>query len=252
MEFAWFHTRQNIDGLLLKRSGFQEKMMHTKIIELKAELEAKHSLVESLLHEKQKVDHERDREVMCADCNCSVDEDEQLDTDDEEQCCLGRSFYVPMKTILEKHTVEEKYIEDGFSDQESQDSMARIKIIELKAELLEAKLALLEALSREEQQVQHERDRKVMRTHCNGSVNKHEASDTDDDDKFIRCAKRESQIPLARHSVITNTSEIAHDESEGGNTNTKVGFFKSLAKSIRTKREEARTRQEILEILFIE
>jgi hypothetical protein len=29
------------------------------------------------------------------------------------------------------------------------------------------------------------------------------ASDTDDHDKFIRCAKQESQIPFARHSVIT-------------------------------------------------
>jgi hypothetical protein len=146
---------------------------------------------------------------------------------------------MPMITILETNTVDEKYIEDGFRDKEFQDTMARIKIIELKAEL-EAKRALLETLIREKQQVDHERDREVMRTDSNGLVNKHEASDTDDDDKFIRCAKRESQIPFARHSVITNTSESAHDEPEGGKTNTKKGFFKSLAQSIRTKRVSSR------------
>jgi hypothetical protein len=50
-------------------------------------------------------------------------------------------------------------------------------------------------------------------------------------------------------------SESAHDQSEGGKPNTKAGFFKSLAKSIRTKREEAmarHARQEMLEHLLIE
>jgi hypothetical protein len=156
-----------------------------------------------------------------------------------------------MTTIREKHTVDEKYTEDGFCEQEFEGTMRHIKIIELKAEL-EAKRALLDALIRK-QQVYHERDREVMCSDCISSVDKHEASDTDDDDdKFIRCAKEESQISFARHSVITNTSESAHDEPEGGKTNTKVGFFKSLAQSIRTKREEARLRQEILELLFIE
>ena len=159
---------------------------------------------------------------------------------------------MPLETIPEKHTVDEKYIEGGFGDQDFPDTMRRVKIIELKAEL-EAKHALLEALIREKQQVDHERDREVMRTDCNGSVDKREASDTDDkDDNFIGCAKREPQIPFARHSVITYTSESAHDESEGGKTNTNKGFFKSLAQFIRTKREEARPRQGILELLFIE
>ena len=228
-------------------------MLHIKTIELKAELEAKHALLEALIREKQKVEHERDREVMSADCNCSVDKHESSDTDDndEEKCCLGRVFYTPLNTILEKNTVDEKDIEEGFRDEEFQHTMARIKIIELRAEL-EAKRTLLETLIREKQQVDHERDREVMRTDWNGSVDKHEASDTDDDDKFIRCAKRESQNPFPRHSVVTNTSESAHDEPEGGKTSTKVGFFKSLAQSIRTKREEARPRQEILELLFME
>ena len=34
---------------------------------------------------------------------------------------------------------------------------------------------------------------------------------------------------------MTNTSESTHEESQGGKTNTKVGLFKSLAQSIRTK-----------------
>jgi hypothetical protein len=115
--------------------------------------------------------------------------------------------------------------------------MMHTKIIELKAEV-EAKHALVQALIREKQ-VDHARDREVMRTHCNGSVDKHAVSDTDEkDDKFIGCAIRESQIPFARHSVITYTSESAHDEPEGGKTNTKVGFFKSLTQPIRTKDEE--------------
>jgi hypothetical protein len=59
---------------------------------------------------------------MCADCNCSVDEHQQLDTDDEGKCCLGRSFYMPMKTILEEHTVDEKNIEDGFGEEEFQEA----------------------------------------------------------------------------------------------------------------------------------
>jgi hypothetical protein len=161
-------------------------------------------------------------------------------------------FNMPLETIPEQHTVDEKYMEDGFGDEEFPDTMRRVQIIELKAEL-EAKRALLEALIREKQ-VDHARDREDMRTDCNGSVNKHGASDTDEkDDKFIGCAKRESQIPFARHSVMpTYTSESAHDEPEGGKTNTKKGFFKSLAQFIRTKREEARPRQEILELLFIE
>ena len=73
----------------VQRSGFQEKkMLHIKTIELKAEVEAKHALLEALIREKQKVEHERDREVMSADCNCSVDEHESSDTDytDEEKC----------------------------------------------------------------------------------------------------------------------------------------------------------------------
>ena len=156
-----------------------------------------------------------------------------------------------MKTIIEMHTVDEKYIEDEFCEHEFRVKIRHMKIIELRAEL-EAKRALLDALIRE-QQVYHERDREVMCSDCISSVDKHEASDTDDDDdKFVRCPKEEPQISFARHSVITNTSESAHDEPEGGKTNTKVGFFKSLAQSIRTKREEARQRQEILELLFIE
>ena len=92
-----------------------------------------------------------------------------------------------------------------------------------------------------------------MCSDCISSVDKHEASDTDDDDdKVVRCPKEEPQFSFARHSVITYTSEGTHDESEGGKTNTEVGFLKSLAHSIRTKREEARPRQEILELLFIE
>jgi len=209
--------------------------MHIKIIELKTELESKHDLLEALVREKQKVEHgERDREVMCADCH-SVDKHDASDTEDndEEKCCLGRAFYKPLDTILEKNTVDEKYIAEALLDEEFQDTMARIKIIELKAEL---EVALLETLIREKQKVDHERDREVMRKDCNGSVDKHEASDTDDDDKFIRCAKRELKI-FARHSVITNTSQSVHDEPEGGKTKTKVGFFKSLAQSIRTKRD---------------
>jgi len=63
-----------------------------------------------------------------------------------------------MNTILEKITVDEKYIEDGLCDEEFQETMTRIKIIELKAEL-ETKHVLLEALIREKQQVDHERER---------------------------------------------------------------------------------------------
>jgi hypothetical protein len=37
--------------------------------------------------------------------------------------------------ILEKYTVNEKYIKDGFRDQEFQEKMRHVKIIELKAEL---------------------------------------------------------------------------------------------------------------------
>jgi hypothetical protein len=43
-----------------------------------------------------------------------------------------RVFHMPLETIPEKHTVDEKYIEDGFGDQEFPDTMKRIKIIELK------------------------------------------------------------------------------------------------------------------------
>ena len=60
-----------------------------------------------------------------------------------------------MKTIIEMHTVDEKYIEDGLRYEEFQDTMTWIKIIELKAEL-EAKNVLLEVLSRKKQQVDHE------------------------------------------------------------------------------------------------
>ena len=151
---------------------------------------------------------------------------------------------------LEKHDVKD--IEDGFPDQEFQEKTRQIKIIELKAEV-EAKQALLEAWIREEQKVDHERDRQVMRSDCKPSVDKHEASVAHD--KFIRSAKKESHISCARHSVTRNTFESAHDQPEGSKPNTKAGFFKSLAKSIRTKREEAMTRQarqEILELLLIE
>ena len=153
---------------------------------------------------------------------------------------------------LEKHTVDVNDIEDGFPDQEFQEKTRQIKIIELKAEV-EAKQALLEAWIREEQKVDHERDRQVMRSDCKASVDKHEASVAHD--KFIRSAKKESHISCARHSVTRNTFESAHDQPEGSKPNTKAGFFKSLAKSIRTKREEAMTRQarqEILELLLIE
>ena len=159
---------------------------------------------------------------------------------------------------LPKHTVDGKDIEDGLPDQEFQKKTRHIKIIELKAEV-DAKHALLEAVIREEQKVDHERDREVMRSDCSASVrahrtvDKHEASVADD--KFIRCAKQASHISCARHSVTRNTSESAHDQSEGGKPNTKAGFFKSLAKSIRTKREEAmarHARQEMLEHLLIE
>jgi hypothetical protein len=92
-------------------------MMHTQIIELKAEVEAKHALLQALIREKQKVDHERDREVKSADCNGSFDKLEESDTYDEEKCCLGSMSCMPIKTILEKHTVDEKCIEDGFGDQ---------------------------------------------------------------------------------------------------------------------------------------
>ena len=148
---------------------------------------------------------------------------------------------------LEKHDVKD--LEDGFPDQEFQEKTRQIKIIELKAEV-EAKQALLEAWIREEQKVDHER---VMRSDCKASVRKHEASVADD--MFVRSAKEESHISCARHSVARNTFESAHDQPEGSKPNTKAGFFKSLAKSIRTKREEAMTRQarqEILELLLIE
>ncbi len=154
---------------------------------------------------------------------------------------------------LPKHTVDGKDIEDGFPDREFQEKTRQIKILELKAEV-DSKHALLEALIREEQKVDHERDREVMRSDCSAkvrahrTVDKHEASVADD--KFIRCAKQASHISCARHSVTRNTSvsahdqsESAHDQSEGGKPNTKAGFFKSLAKSIRTKREEAMARQ---------
>ena len=54
---------------------------------------------------------------MSADCNRSFNKHEESDTDDEEKCCLGRVSWMPMKTMLEKHIVDEKYIEDGFGDQ---------------------------------------------------------------------------------------------------------------------------------------
>ena len=150
---------------------------------------------------------------------------------------------------LDKHTVDVKDIEDGIQDQEFQEKTRQIKIIELKAEV-EAKQALREALIREEQKVDHER---VMRSDCKASVRKHEASVADD--MFVRSAKKESHISCARHSVARNTLESSNDQPEGSKPNTKAGFFKSLAKSIRTKREEAMTRQarqEILELLLIE
>ena len=150
---------------------------------------------------------------------------------------------------LEKHTVDVNDIEDGFPDQEFQEKTRQIKIIELK----EAKQALREALIRDEQKVDHERDRQVMRSDCKASIDKHEASVADN--KFIRCAKNESRVSCARHSVARNTLESSNDQPEGSKPNTKAGFFKSLAKSIRTKREEAMTRQarqEILELLLIE
>jgi hypothetical protein len=156
-------------------------------------------------------------------------------------------FCMQMQTTLAKHTVNEKGIEGGFREQEFQEKMRRTKIIELTAKL-EAKSAHLEALTREKQKVDRERDREVMCSDSNDSVDIHEASD-----KFIRCAKGAPQISIARHqSVVTNTTGSAHDDPEGGEANTKVGFFKSLAQSIRTKREEARQRQEILELLLIE
>ena len=136
-----------------------------------------------------------------------------------------------------KRTVDVNDVEGDIWDQEFQEKMRHIKIIELKAEV-EAKHALLEALIHEEQKVDHERDREVMRSGCNASVDKHEASVADD--KLIRCAKEASHISCARHSVTRNTSGSAHHEPK---PNIKVGFFKALAKSIRTKREEAMTRQ---------
>ena len=63
---------------------------------------------------------------------------------------VGRDM--PLPAILENLTVDEKYVEDCFHDEEFQENMRRIKIIELKAEL-EAKRALLEALILEKQQV---------------------------------------------------------------------------------------------------
>ena len=166
---------------------------------------------------------------------------------------------------LPKHTVDGKDIEDGFPDQEFLEKTRQIKILELKAEV-DAKHALLEALIHEEQKVDHERDREVMRSDCSASVRAHRTVDKHEvsvaDDTFIRCAKPASHIACARHSVTRNTSERAHDQSEsaldqsgGGEPNTKAGFFKSLAKSIRTKREEAmarQARQEMLEHLLIE
>ena len=47
-----------------------------------------------------------------------------------------------LETILEQHTVNEKYMEDGFGDEEFPHTMRRVQIIELKAEL-EAKRDLL-------------------------------------------------------------------------------------------------------------
>ena len=149
---------------------------------------------------------------------------------------------------LEKHTVDVEDMQDGCADQEFQEKTRHIKIIQLKAEV-EAKHALLAALVQSQQKVDHERDREVMRSGCNASVDKHEASVADD--KLTRCAKEASHISCARHSVTRNTSQSAHDEPK---PNNKVGFFKALAKSIRTKREEAMTRQarqEILELLLI-
>ncbi len=97
-----------------------------------------------------------------------------------------------LETILEQHTVDEKYMEDDFGDEEFPHTMRRVQIIELKVEL-EAKRALLEALIREKQ-VDHARDREVMRTHCTGSVDKPGTSDTDEkDNKFIGCTKRQSE-----------------------------------------------------------
>ena len=164
----------------------------------------------------------------------------------------GSSWLRKAVVQLDKHTVDVKDIEDGIQDQEFQEKTRQIKIIELKAEV-EAKQALLEAWIREEQKVDHERDRQVMRSDCKPSVDKHEASVAHD--KFIRSAKKESHISCARHSVARNTLESSNDQPEGSKPNTKAGFFKSLAKSIRTKREEAMTRQarqEILEHLLIE
>jgi hypothetical protein len=48
-------------------------------------IEANYTLLETLIRENQIVEHERDREVMRADCNCSFDKHESSDTDDNEE-----------------------------------------------------------------------------------------------------------------------------------------------------------------------
>ncbi len=67
---------------------FQEKRRHMKIIELKAELEAKqakYAQLKALIREKQQVDRQRDREVRRLGCNASLDKHEGPDADNDDK-----------------------------------------------------------------------------------------------------------------------------------------------------------------------
>ena len=62
-------------------------------------IEANYTLLETLIREKQKVEHERDREVMNVDYNCSFDKHESSDTDDNDE---GLSDMSGLSAILGK------------------------------------------------------------------------------------------------------------------------------------------------------
>ena len=78
---------------------FQEKMRHIKIIELKAELEAKqakYAQLKALIREKQQVDHQRDREVRRSACNASLDKHEGPDADNDDTFtpCAEKAYQI--------------------------------------------------------------------------------------------------------------------------------------------------------------
>jgi hypothetical protein len=74
-------------------------MRHIKIIELKAQLEAKqakYAQLKALIREKQRVDHQRDREVRRSGCNASLDKHEGPDADNEDSFipCAEKAYQI--------------------------------------------------------------------------------------------------------------------------------------------------------------